>query len=468
MSIDINEILEIDPSDPTYQPLLEEIQGNILKSHGRDRSRHLFLTFNSNIDAAKAWIGNFANNYVTSAMAQYQQGLSYRQTKKSTLFANIFLSMAGYMHLKFDYGEVPNDPAFRSGMKSPNTQFKFNDPPVSEWDEGFQNELHALVLIADDSQEVLDNMASTLKSELAEIAETISEEHGFVLREDPRDSTSPVIEHFGFRDGVSQPLFMKKDIDKARQVDQDFSQWDPRAPLKLVLFKDPFGKEAESYGSFLLYRKLEQNVKGWKQDVRALAGTLDVPQALAGAYAVGRFQDGTPVVLSSTGNNEGNPTTTNNFNYFGDRQGSKCPFHAHIRKTNPRGDTGELIATPVPLEEEKMHRIARRGISYGSEDPTSEPETGSGLLFLCFQANIGNQFEFIQQNWASEADFVNQGVGSDPVIGPSSNGTENYNWSVPWGTTEKKTGDFTHWVTMKGGEYFFAPSLSFLKDLAPS
>src|SRR4028118_584300 len=103
-----------------------------------------------------------------------------------------------------------------------------------------------------------------IKQELAAIASVVHEQIGYVLRD---ANSGEEIEHFGFRDGVSQPLFLKRDIDKEREH-SDFSNWDPRAPLNLVLFKDPLGdRKKESYGSFLVFRKLEQNVKGWNDDV---------------------------------------------------------------------------------------------------------------------------------------------------------------------------------------------------------
>jgi deferrochelatase/peroxidase EfeB len=117
-----------------------------------------------------------------------------------------------------------------------------------------------------------------IKKELAAIASVVHEQKGYVLRD--ANTYEEEIEHFGFRDGVSQPLFLKRDIDKEREH-SDFSKWDPRAPLNLVLFKDPLGdRDKESYGSFLVFRKLEQNVKGWNNDVVLnLAKNLDVPRS---------------------------------------------------------------------------------------------------------------------------------------------------------------------------------------------
>ena len=371
------------------------------------------------------------------------------------------------MHLQFPYGQVPNDTFFRAGMKDPNTQLILGDPPVGQWDSGFQQDLHALVLIADDSADRLNAAVSTVERELAGIANIVHREDGFILR----NAEGEIIEHFGFRDGLSQPLFFKRDIDRARE-NSDFSQWDPRAPLSLALFKDSLGKTDESYGSFLVYRKLEQDVQGWIDEVVKVAGELPVESALLGAYAVGRFQDGTPVVLSPEGNNKDVPV--NNFNYKDDPEGAKCPFHAHTRKTNPRGDTGDLTPTEVPLEEEKMHRIARRGISYGLDTSAQNyqgttppaPRTGSGLLFLCFQANYQNQFNFMQLQWANQSEFVMRGVGKDPVIGQGMP-PGGQSWPTTWGIPEKKKLDFSLFVHMKGGEYFFAPSISFLQSLNP-
>ena len=93
---------------------------------------------------------------------------------------------------------------------------------------------------------------------------------------------------------------------------------------------------------------------------------------------MGRHEDGTPVTVRAA---DGlNRPITNNFNYDED-PGVRCPFHAHIRKANPR------------TEETREHRIARRGITYGQRDFVGEetgirekPKGGVGLLFMCFQA----------------------------------------------------------------------------------
>jgi TusA-related sulfurtransferase len=122
-----------------------------------------------------------------------------------------------------------------------------------------------------------------------------------------------------------------------------------------------------------------------------------------------------------------------------------------------------------------MHRIARRAISYGLDTSASNyrgttppaPQTGSGLLFLCFQANYKNQFNLLQQQWANQSDFILRGVGQDPVIGQGGQTPGGQSWPTTWGIPEKKQLDFRLFVHMKGGEYFFAPSIGFLQSLNP-
>ncbi len=95
------------------------------------------------------------------------------------------------------------------------------------------------------------------------------------------------------------------------------------------------------------------------------------------------------------------PTRNNDFSYNSvfpnDQQTQdRCPFAAHVRKTNPRADLAKFGGTEI-------RRIIRSGIQFGPEVSAAEAAAGKtsqdrGLLFVCYQSNIGQGFKFIQQS----------------------------------------------------------------------
>jgi hypothetical protein len=110
--------------------------------------------------------------------------------------------------------------------------------------------------------------------------------------------------------------------------------------------------------------------------------------------------------------------------------------------------------------------MARRGITYGRResifDPEDEPTGDVGLLFMAYQQDIGLQFEFTQASWANSEDFIGRDTGRDPIIGQNTVSVLHHNrdWDNPAaGKFDKGFGGF---VTLKGGEYFFAPAISTL------
>jgi hypothetical protein len=386
-------------------------------------------------------------------------------------------------------------------MKNDAIRNLLGDPVVEKWDPGLQEEIHALLLIADDNVVSLLQTVNKTTRELYRLAQIVHREDGFILK----NAQGEHIEHFGFVDGISQPLFLTRDIEKAKSKtfnnSWENSKWDSRAPLSLVLVKDPNGKSTDSYGSYLVCRKLEQDVKAFIGAENFLADNpksnleLNGDIELGAALMMGRFRDGTPLTMKGSPlTPEELPSNTKagefgDFNYDNDTQGLKCPFHAHVRKTNPRGDTGRVDSSgdtfTEALEKERNHRIARRAVSYGVDYqslPDGEkwgqknfepPVTDSGLFFLCFQADIANQFNFMQADWANTNNFVEVNVGVDPVIGQTqpgdgqadkANRTQQY--PIAWGSENKKTiNKFSLWVHFKGGEYFFAPSISSLVNI---
>ncbi len=458
MAIDLNQT-GIDPDDPQFQPMLTDLQGNILRGHGRDYSTHLLLAFKPDqLAATRAWISRFATDYVPTARVQHERAVAYRAQAgtppgpRPGLFANFCLSGRGYRALGFGPFEMPDDrqSRFPFGMKQ--RQDHLSDPPVAQWEKPFQEEMHALAILASDDRAELERAVAQVQSDLAAGATVLLRQDG----ERWRNDAGMDIEAFGFVDGISQPLFYKHQIERARQ--RGIDQWDPSAPLNLVLFQDPRRVHEDSYGSFLVYRKLEQDVNRFNREIDALAAKLGVSPELAAAYAMGRFRDATPVLDQTT---PGCPH--NNFNFDTDPEGHKCPFHSHIRKSNPRGDTSRH--GPTTPEQERNRRIVRRGIPYGNRHAIGTESVG--LLFLCFQADLAHQFEFQQHAWSNSESFVKVGTGIDPITGQSQNTLSPQNWPNKWGDQTAGTTPFmlANFVTLKGGEYFCAPSVGFLKQL---
>jgi deferrochelatase/peroxidase EfeB len=263
-----------------------------------------------------------------------------------------------------------------------------------------------------------------------------------------------VVEQFGFEDGISQPLMIQQDIDK-EIAERGSTHWDPSAPLSLALTPEPGA--AGNYGSFMVFRKLEQNVKGFWTSVEQLSAASGIALDKSGALAVGRFQDGTPLLptkIIQPG------AALNDFHYDQDPNAIQCPFHAHIRKTNPRGDVPRKLGAPAAFE--RSRRIVRRGITYGNRPDIGQPaggarpETGAGLLFMCFQSNL-DQFA-IQQEGSDANGFIVDDTGVDAVIGQNSAPV-----AQTWPGNIKHT--MANFVKMLGGEYFFAPSINFLTSL---
>ena len=536
--------LPIDPLDPTYKPLLDNLQGNILKGHGREHAVLFFIEFNTQQDQGglRGAFGEVAREYVTSAAQQEKWRTEFKKYGfPGGLFGNVLLTAKGYQALGFSQDEIayalreavdpglkgPKDEplipethaSFLSGMQ--NAKDELNDPPGTDWEPGYQdsNKVHALFLIADDEGASLMRAAHRLADKLGKFSTITQMEHGAALRNDAGQG----IEHFGYVDGRSQPLYVKALISGTDKPDIDedggtIKVWNPAEPLSRVLVTDGLAagtpdigraQEANAFGSFFVYRKLEQDVRGFKKNEQVLADVMNthreaagIPiltgdqREIAGALVIGRFEDGTPVALSPKDGFK--PLRENDFTYVSDPDGAKCPFASHIRKSNPRGDiirralpllpSGTPLppGTPAQLENrlERSRRITRRAIPFGPpivpEDvaslddlptfsPGGSPEDGVGLLFMCFQSSIASQFAFIQRNWVNNADFVVPGVGVDGVIGQKNTepSPSPQNWPVQYGVSgcPRATLDFSDFVRLQGGEFFFAPSLPFFQSL---
>lgn len=458
----------------SHQEQLTEIQGNILKKHGGNHEALLYLNFSVDTISIKKLLSELE---ITSAYQQYLDSEAYKKSggKELKTFKGLYLSHTGID--KLGCSGIPTSQVFMESMKGRKTEL--NDPDFTDWEYSFQNEIDAILLLADDDLDQINSQVEKLRLEWGTAIEINHIQYG-VKRPLVNDQT---VEHFGYVDGISQPLFYQSDFksrtyinDKWQDVKLTENHWSAEAPLSLVLVKE---EGTGSYGSFLVYRKLEQNVKRFKESEERLAACLGLTgeaAEIAGAMMVGRFENGLPVVKLGSVTDPENPNEDNDFQYDQDAYGLGCPFHAHIRKSNPRGDSKRFFA--ISEEEERSHRIARRGITYDEigrdQKPEHEqgpeyPEGGVGLLFMCFQSSIENQFEFIQRSWVNNNHFPKPFTGIDPVIGQgephrdSLGNVAEQKWHSSVGGLEISS--LSGFVKMKGGGYFYAPSLTFLRNL---
>jgi len=436
----------INSKSEEFKIISHDLQGNILSPHGRDNAAQIFIRF-QNPFKAKKFIKDYLIRRITSAADQKKDSIDFKKGKSNGFrtFLNFSISSEGYRFLEIKESKTPQSISFKEGMKKRTS--RLNDPPHLNWQPDYQKDWHAIIVVSNKSSKILKSRIRNIKKALSGyIAQDIFIEIGKGIR----NKYGSHIEHFGYVDGISQPHMLTDKIDEGEVSKHN---WDPSGKLNLALIKDPGGESENSFGSYFVFRKLEQNVRAFRKAEKELATKIGVSEAYAGAQMVGRYRNGTPLIPISPPQ----PTSSgkmNDFNYSDDGIGSKCPFTSHIRKTNPRGTR---ISSP---------QFPRRGITFGGK-LTNDAKSGVGLLFMAYNSHIENQFEFMQSSWANNIGFPRTNTGIDPIIGQGSvNSGQTY--FSKWGNESsniRQNPSLGNFVTMNGGEYFFTPSISFLKNL---
>ncbi|HVK72232.1 MAG TPA: hypothetical protein VM734_02890 [Kofleriaceae bacterium] len=308
--------------------------------------------------------------------------------------------------------------------------------------------------------------------------------HGGITVADEKSAAWAGTEPFGFVDGLSQPV-VKGLGARAGQ---------PRGPRdeipagEVVLgYRNAYGQLPQSptwgdldlgkHGSYLVFRKLEQDVTGfWRYFAnlgRTLAGQGPVPAdpALAtewlAARAMGRWRNGTPVVVYPDAPGPADDRASlNQFEYLahGDADGLRCPIGAHIRRANPRDARGG--GADESWQVVNRHRLLRRGRAFGEAISPEQAMAGAtprepvGLLFLSLQASIARGFEFVQQIWNGNPGFGGLHREPDPITGPGGCA-----FTIPADPVRLRLPDLPRFVTPRGGAYFFLPSRTALERI---
>jgi Dyp-type peroxidase family len=274
-------------------------------------------------------------------------------------------------------------------------------------------------------------------------------------------------EHFGFKDGISQPAVRGFDPADPEAPEERTPTGARLLPAGEIILGRPrlatAGGESPPApcadwmrdGSFQVLRRMTQDVPGWRAQLTQLAAAISAEHPISAdhlaAKLIGRWQSGTPLAVAP--DRDAPAFSAAEPDFTDDPCGFKTPRFAHIRKMYPRDDQ---------FFERDWHRIIRRGVPFGPiYDPAAEVDAERGLLLNAFMASVENQFEFLMQAWANDPDFITADDGPDPLVGHSDMpATLRHPDGCRWHLR------FERFVHTTGTVYAFAPALSALKGLA--
>lgn len=474
----------------------ETIQGNVLAPFNKPVQGFLFLNFNNDRDGARLWLAELtAGDRIASTRAVVEHGkqrriemsagreppkkvwraLGFTSSGLVTLQSELAADLVAYE--AFWHGALtdrPDGPGERMASAALLGDQAGSDPRCWSIGGPEQPPIDALLTVAGDDEltEWADEEVRRARDHGLEVLQ-VRQRDGTTLWQ--RGQTLPKAfggsEHFGFKDGVSQPGisgFTGAKLRDGRWEAEEQAGTPIIATGEFVLGYE--GERGYRYasrpypppwmwdGSFQVFLRLTQDVAGWWQQMARLRAQI---RQDAAAKAVGRRTDGTPLAPKAGGSG------LNDFTYRNDPDGVHTPRFAHIRKMNPR-DNEQFL--------DRTHCLQRRGIPFGpplAEEAGAEDDGQErGLLFNAFMASIEDQFEFVQRNWASNPRTVparpgpgwpepTSADGPDPVTAAGE--APNLLHRQRGKPQELR---FERFVRTTGAVYVFAPSLPTLRRLA--
>lgn len=477
---------------------LHDVQGLIFKGYGNLKAGRYILLHFTDRAKAKKWLTYLASQITPASF-------SVKDISTATHIAFTYKGIARLGITEEEGNSFSRE--FTEGMVTEHRQrilgdFKEGDP--ASWLWGGPNDpkdIHVLLMLFATDEESMDSFYK---------------EHAIKWQESSIDLIYEVSstdleqkEHFGFRDGIAQPVIKnagrKESWHDANNINPGEFLFGYKNEYGKYTFspnisadKDPEGilsqdknfpelKDLGRNGSMLVFRQLQQDVKGFWKMIEKAAGKESDPEKrsieLIAAKMVGRWPNGAPLAKCPHMPDD-KFKTFDNFGYAKkDFDGYNCPIGSHIRRANPR-DNFLRNSTGKPEKDieksevfMKRFRIIRRGRPYGNPvcaglDPreilkTEACNTERGMLFICFNSNIGRQFELIQQTWINNPKFAELYEDPDPLVGyPEIMGegatTTFTEQAVP---LRKKVEAIPRFVWPRGGGYFFMPGINALKYL---
>jgi Dyp-type peroxidase family len=446
-----------------------DIQGFVLRGYTFRVARYLFLEISA--EHGRKFVGRLVDQITT--------GEGWDQGKPRTT-VNIAFTYKGLVKLNLPAATLLSFPTeFVQGMKARGPiLFDTGKNSAEHWERIWREELvHAWLGVYAQSAEELEQRC-------AQLLDLMQETRG-ATKIDSQDAAALVIggeattkEHFGYTDGFGNPDFLgvKRDTQPGQGKLKPDGTWAPLATGELLLgYADEAGEVPPApvphllanNGTFMVYRKLHQNVDTFRRYLKDAGDRFPGGKEKLASKFIGRWRDGTPVESSPDKQDPAmvaDPQRNVSFTFGKDLEGLRCPIGAHVRRTNPRdafGFNGKLI---------NRRRITRRGLPYGPYTPEDQPVRDSdehGIIFMALNASLFRQFEFVQQQWIEYGNDARQGNDKDMLIGNH----EGRGKFVIQGTEDPGNppficGGLPNFVELRGGDYFFVPSMTALRLIA--
>lgn len=433
-----------------------DIQGNVLRPYGFPHVTFLFAQIDD-AEEARRWLGELVEDVTTAE--PWQHG-------KPAATLNVAFTYEGLAALGVPQRLLETfPPDFREGMAARATilgDVGANDPET--WEEGLgTGEAHVLLRIDAQRADDLVARAAELRTGLGRFGRHVHEQLTEFL---PSGRN-----HFGQTEGAGA-VAVEGDVgpfNRGEGIPEENDAWRPVKPGEFILgYDDEDGVVAESpaeplrmNGTYMVYRKFFMDVARFTNFTRETAVHLGGDPELVAAKILGRWRDGTPLVLSPDGPDHEiavDPGRVDDFRYGNDPHGLRCPLGAHVRRANPRdalGWNGEMT---------KRHRMIRRGISYGDPpaDPAVDDGVDRGLIFTCFVASLERQFEVVQAIWLNDGNVFGVGRDRDFLVGVEDpDGKMTVNGNPPTFLSPQ-----VQFVRVRGGEYCFQPGIEAVRALA--
>lgn len=514
---------------------LHDIQGNIVKAYGRHgfpKARYVFFGVEDS-EAGRAFVGALVPSITCSApWASPDDATTRRAAPVPEVTTNVAFTYHGLRELGVPRDSLQSFPdEFAMGMRARRDILGDDGSSAPErWDAIWHGPVHILVSLAGRDDVSLERRYQQLLELAARRpgVRLLAGHRGENGAEDlPYQAASAIFqdgsptskEHFGYTDGIGDPFFKGSGAHPSNMIGggkptglppDTMAGWAPLETGEFLLgYKDealeypeaPTPKLLAFNGTFMVYRKLHQNVGSFDSYLEHIGREFPGGKEALAAKLAGRWRNGAPLskfpsqreaehfaqhwerakaaVLQSKNPAERAAAKRRfselnlqyvAFDYRGDLSGGRCPLGAHIRRANPRSalEFGQTLAFETPGALSNRRRMIRRGLPYGDSHSSRTDDGDHGIIFMAINASLRRQFEFVQQQWMNYGNDFQLSNEADALVG--NHGPEGGSAVIQTEPDDPRPPFFCNrlprLVETRGGDYFFIPSLSALRQIA--